>query len=70
MHSSVFDANLNSISVDMVATIGNQDESAQFMLFYTNYTNYNHKLLAEIMKPVIAWDKFKGLALKKRSKVF
>lgn len=39
-----------------------------FMLFYTIYTNYNHKLLGRIRKPAIPWEKFKGLALRKGPK--
>ena len=56
------DARLNSTSAGMVATRGSEDVSAQLMLFCTIYTNYNHKLLAEVIKPAIPWDKFKGLA--------
>ena len=56
------DARFNSKSAGTVATRGSQDVSAQFMLFCTIYTNYDHKPLAGVRKPAIPWDKFKGLA--------
>lgn len=40
------------------------DVNALPMLFYIIYTNYNQKLQAEIRKPKIPWDKYKGLALR------
>ena len=40
------------------------------MLLCTTYTNYNHKLLAGVRKSAIAWDKFKGFALRGGPKVF
>ena len=40
------------------------------MLFCTIYTNYDHKLLAAVRKPIIPWDKFKRLALRRGFKVF
>ncbi len=47
------------------ATRGSQDISAQVTLFCIIYTNYNpKKWLARVKKPVIPWDKFKGLASK------
>ncbi len=47
------------------ATRGSQDVSAQVTLFCIIYTNYNpKKWLARVKKPIIPWDKFKGLAFK------
>ena len=62
MRPSGLDVRLNSTSAGMVTTKGSEDVSAQLMRFCTIYTNYNHKLLAEVRKLVIPWDKFKGLA--------
>ncbi len=47
------------------ATRGSQDVSAQVILLCIIYTNYDpKKWLAGVKKPVIPWDKFKGLASK------
>ena len=40
------------------------------MFFCTIYTNQNHKLLVRVKKPIIAWDKFQGLALRGGFKIF
>ena len=63
------DTRLNLASAGMVATKGSQDVSAQLILFYTIYTNYNHKVLAKVKKLAIPWDKFKRLALRGDPKV-
>ncbi len=47
------------------ATRGSQNVSAQVTLFCITYTNYDRKKwLAGVKKPIIPWDKFKGLASK------
>ncbi len=48
------------------ATKGSQDVSAQVTLFCIIYTKYDpKKWLARVKKPVISWDKYKGLASKR-----
>ena len=69
MRHSGPDTRLNLISAGMIATRCSEDVSVQLMLFYTIYTNYNHKLLAEVKKPEIPWDKLKEFALKEGPKV-
>ncbi len=56
MHASGSDA----------VTKGSQDVNAQVTLFCIIYTNYDlKKWPAGVKKPVIPWDKFKGLAFKR-----
>ena len=53
MRPSGSDNRLNSTLANMVATRGSEDINAQLILFYTIYTNNNHKLLAGVRKPAI-----------------
>ena len=68
MRPSGSDTRLNSALIGMVATRSIQDVKAQLMLFCTIYINYDHKPLAGVKKPAIAWDKFKRLASKRGPK--
>ena len=63
------DAKLNSTSAGIVAIKGSKNVSAQLMLFYTIYTDYDRKLLAGVGRSAILWDKFKGLASRGGPKV-
>lgn len=69
MRLSGFDARLKLASASIVAIKSSQDVKTQLMLFCIICTNYNHKPLAGVRKPVIFTNEFKGLALKKGPKV-
>lgn len=69
MRSKSPNTKLNLALAIVIALRKNQNVRAQFIFFYTIYTNYNYNLLARVKKPEISWDKFKRLALKRDLKV-
>lgn len=69
LYPSNFCPKLKLAIANIEVILGSQDINNQHILFYTIYTNYNHKLQKRVRKPKIPWDKFKRLAFNGSSKI-